>query len=554
MSVAKLRGKLVFLLIANLLLVLACGDDSQEVEREGWNNEQIQWLAMDEGLAVAKESNTPVLLVVYTDWCPHCKNYSQVFYDPTVVKAAHNFVMIRINQDNQPDKAAAYSPDGSYIPRTLILRPDGSINSSHIGPNPNFQHFIDEYQAQGVLDMMQSTSLSPPPGTDSAPPHDEASESADERTRTLGPFLSQHWERPVPAQGQPPVEFSEVEASLEPKDCGTCHPAQWEQWQSSLHAKAFSPGFAGQLIQGSLAGPAEIRSCQTCHTPLAEQQPFDDSLASNANFSPKLRSQGIICASCHVRQRQTFGPPRRPELPPLAENIPHAGFEARAEFEEARFCSPCHQFFDETPVNGKPIENTYAEWVDWKATPNGEQGETCQQCHMPDRAHLWRGIHDPEMVKSGIAVKIFPTELTGTYLKATLVIANQKVGHMFPTYVTPRVFLSVWQADAEGLEIPATRVDAVIGREIDFSTWSEVFDTRIAPGESVKLDYALERHPSARELVSRVTVDPDFHYKGVYDQLLTTLTDTEAIEMIREARRLADANVFHFAEEHLPLP
>ncbi len=554
MHVIKSSGKLALLIFSTLFLALSCGDANKEDKPKAWNDEQIQWLAMDDGLAQAAVSKKPILLVIYTDWCPHCTNYSKVFYDPSIVESARNFVMIRVNQDDHPREAAAYSPDGNYIPRTFILGPDGSIDSSRKGPNINFQYFLDEHRAQGVLDLMNQATQNHSPTVSSTLPGDAPSMALDERTRTLGPFLAKHWRRPVPDQGQPPAEFSSVEASLAPQDCGTCHPIQWEQWQTSLHAKAFSPGFAGQLIQGALAHPAEIRSCQTCHTPLAEQQPFDETLATNANFSQELRSQGIICAACHVRQYQLFGPQRRAELPAMADEIPHNGFEVREEFDEARFCSPCHQFFDEAPVNGKLIENTYAEWVAWKATPQGAQGETCQECHMPDRAHLWRGIHDYEMVKSGVAVELVPMELTGGTLRAALVIASQKVGHMFPTYVTPRVFVAIWQANATGLEIPGTRLDAVIGREIDFSTWSEVFDTRIAPGDSVKLDYALERHPMARELVGRVTVDPDFHYRGVYEQLLTTLTDGEALGLIDKALRLADENVFDLAEQRLPLP
>ncbi|MES9944225.1 MAG: hypothetical protein ABW080_04625 [Candidatus Thiodiazotropha sp.] len=32
------------------------------------------------------------------------------------------------------------------------------------------------------------------------------------------------------------------------------------------------------------------------------------------------------------------------------------------------------------------------------------RGQTCQSCHMPDRAHLFHGIHDPDMVRLGLAI------------------------------------------------------------------------------------------------------------------------------------------------------
>ncbi len=183
-----------------------------------------------------------------------------------------------------------------------------------------------------------------------------------ERAQVLGPFLAPHWKLPVPPQGPPPRGWSPLEGSLAPQDCGACHPVQYEQWRTSLHAGAYSPGFSGQLIEGSLAVPAEVRQCQTCHAPLAEQQPYDAKEGRNAGHEPALREQGIVCAACHVRAHQHLGPSRRPELPPTQSALPHGGFEARPEFTESRFCAECHQFFDDPGVNGKPIHNTYAEW------------------------------------------------------------------------------------------------------------------------------------------------------------------------------------------------
>ncbi len=91
------------------------------------------------------------------------------------------------------------------------------------------------------------------------------------REQVLGPFLSAHWQLPVAPQGPVPQGFSEVDASLDPEVCGACHPLQLTEWQTSLHAAAFSPGFAGQLLEGNLARAPQLRACQRCHAPLSEQ-------------------------------------------------------------------------------------------------------------------------------------------------------------------------------------------------------------------------------------------------------------------------------------------
>jgi len=46
---------------------------------------------------VAKKENKPVCLIIYTEWCPHCTNYSKIFHNASVVEQTKQFVMIRID-------------------------------------------------------------------------------------------------------------------------------------------------------------------------------------------------------------------------------------------------------------------------------------------------------------------------------------------------------------------------------------------------------------------------------------------------------------------------
>ena len=375
--------------------------------------------------------------------------------------------------------------------------------------------------------------------------------AATQQERVLGPFLSAHWKTPVAVQGPVPDGFSEADALLDPAVCGSCHPRQYADWKTSLHAGAFSPGFAGQLIEGALAAPAEVRQCPTCHAPLGEQQPWNGALEPEPSFDPVLRRHGLTCAGCHVRAHVRYGPPRRDGVAPPPGPVPHAGFEVRHEYTESRFCASCHQFFDEDGVNGKPIENTYAEW---RESRHASEGRSCQSCHMPDRAHLWRGIHDAEMVRGGVEVALVPGEPSADEVRASLVLVNRGVGHAFPTYVTPRIFLAVWQADAAGEEISETRVEAAIGREVDFAAWEEVSDTRVMPDESVKIAYARPRAAGAVALVGRVTVDPDFHYRGVFEGLLPSLESDAARAAIAEALQRSRESSYVLTEIREPLP
>jgi hypothetical protein len=296
-----------------------------------------------------------------------------------------------------------------------------------------------------------------------------------------------------------------------------------------------------------------LRACQTCHAPLAEQQPVDADGRPNPAYDAALRDQGIVCAACHVRAHRRAGPPRRADLPAPAGPVAHGGFEARPEFEQSRFCASCHQFFDQRGPAGKPVENI---WVEWRSSPQAAAGRTCQSCHMPDRAHTWRGIHDADMVRDAVDVALRPaSETAPDRVEATLVVTNRDVGHAFPSYVTPRVFLALWQADAGGEEIEGTRVEHAIGRQIDFSERParELFDTRLLPGESAELSYAQPRHRAAVSLRGRVTVDPAYHYRGVYQRLLARYEDPRALALVERARGRADRVRYVLAEHEQPL-
>jgi len=116
-----------------------------------WNDKGIKWQSYEDGLVAAKKDNKPILLVVYTEWCPHCTNYSGVFHDPKVVEESQKFVMVRIDKDKYPDISKKYAPDGEYIPRTYFLKSDGTLVPEIHAPRDQFKYFYDERVPGGVV-------------------------------------------------------------------------------------------------------------------------------------------------------------------------------------------------------------------------------------------------------------------------------------------------------------------------------------------------------------------------------------------------------------------
>jgi hypothetical protein len=334
-------------------------------------------------------------------------------------------------------------------------------------------------------------------------------------------FVARHWRMPLAPQGPPPARFSALEASLAPEACGTCHPAQLADWRTSTHARAMGPGVAGQLVEMLTTDPRGALACQHCHAPLAEQAPLRrDTLAANPDFDEALRGRGIPCAACHVRGHERFGPPRRDgSLASAAprETLPHGGVTRTAAYLKSEFCRDCHQFApDGYALEGKLLEDTYNEW---KASRFAAAGVQCQDCHMPDRRHLWRGIHDPEMVRRGLSMSVVEEPAGVGRVAARLIVESTGVGHRFPTYVTPIVVLRAELVDATGRPIAGTREERRIGREVTLDLERELADTRLAPGERAELSYGRAYEGAAAARFS-VVVYPDAFYTAFYDTLL----------------------------------
>ncbi len=314
---------------------------------------------------------------------------------------------------------------------------------------------------------------------------------------------------PIAPQGMPPRRFGPLEASLHPEACGICHPLQLADWRESAHATSMGPGVGGQLVGLHRADPTQAGRCYTCHAPLAEQRP------GAAGYDPTLTPKGIVCGACHVRKWQRYGPPTREGALLSAtprSMLPHSGVTRAPAFLASEFCRDCHQFpAAGYALNGKLLQNTYEEW---KAGPAAAANVQCQDCHMPGRRHVWRGIHDPDMVRSALAFSL-QRDPGGVLLTVT----NAGGGHALPTYVTPRVVVSGELLDGDGRAIDGSRRESIIGRAVTLDLERELFDTRLLPGQSAVYRFDTTRAPAGAVRL-RVIVEPDHFYTQFFEALL----------------------------------
>ncbi len=322
-----------------------------------------------------------------------------------------------------------------------------------------------------------------------------------------GSALSGHWARPAKGSSKK----MSVE-KLRPESCAVCHPGQYSDWNGALHSRSVGPGLLAQLDHRK--DPDTSVSCYFCHAPLVEQSEVvstGEGFATNPAFDERLKATGVSCAACHLRSGAVLGPvplPGRPHATP-----PHK--TAKKEyFGASGFCAACHQLESGYELNGKLLVNTYREWEE---SVYAKRGVGCQSCHMPDRRHLFRGIHDPETAASAVEAVAQKKGPEGVVL---LRLTNTGAGHYFPTYATPQVVIRGYLVRSDGSAVEGTLKEAIVGRRVSLDLTEELFDTRIPPLGSFEFVYEAVDKSGAARVIFEVWVYPDEFYNRFFKAAL----------------------------------
>ena len=300
---------------------------------------------------------------------------------------------------------------------------------------------------------------------------------------------------PLSMPGEPtvdPANFTSAET------CQECHPSQYDEWSSSNHAYAMhDPIFRAlaEVRQEDLGGEEDL-FCTQCHSTIGTRGgdvvggfAFEDLL--------DITLEGITCESCHkissIERPYNAGhvlDPLGPMRGPI-ENPETSTFHAEAKYEpffsESAFCGSCH---DAVETNGLPLERPYAEWL---TSPAFEEGQQCQDCHMPTStglaattastqrtlsSHRFVGVDVPmagfvdedraeeirasvsELLESAASVELVVPEAvqSGEQLDVVITVRNDIPAHNFPTGSTflRQAWLEVIATDAGGNQLYAT--------------------------------------------------------------------------------------------------
>jgi len=280
----------------------------------------------------------------------------------------------------------------------------------------------------------------------------------------------------------------------------------------------------------------------------------------NPQYDPDYQNEGVTCAACHVRDGVILGPFDD-------AGAPHPT-KADPTFRTTQLCYRCHsvvggpaQFY-----NGGPC-GTYPEYESgyWMK----ERGFICQNCHMPEierpvatggpirrgRQHLWRGGHDPEMVKRAVDIKVVaePAEpKPGDKVRVTLTLINAGAGHKLPTGDPDRHFTVEFAVEDQKQQVLESQKDTM-GRWI---MWQpaiiELHDNRLMPlaSRDYTFSYQLPKDVAGLKLTTKVRyhIQTERQHQMLIDKYGLTAPDPYFFTVYERAVPLTGNLAAHFEQ------
>ena len=337
-----------------------------------------------------------------------------------------------------------------------------------------------------------------------------------------------------------PIDTSNAPAmfpTLRAEECATCHREFYDEWSTTIHSQAWTDPYF--QVDWVFDGSPQI--CKNCHIPLDRQQKFkvmgfndatkwDPVLEPNPDFDTQLQHEGVTCNVCHFRigkdgDGKILGVLGNTNAPHPVEKI-ESGNE---------ICVRCHvvsgerwDTFFKFPPCGTVAEIRTTQGKNYVEDSSDMSVEEiaalgCVNCHMPllerplvsggkirpTRQHLWRGGHDPDMVKKGLTISFKETISDDSDKRQfTLTLKNTGAAHYIPTGTPDRhltVQLRVLDKQGNVLnEENHTLKRTIMWRPIIVDLW----DTRLARGE--QREYTIEI--TKNNLIAATRIDAEVRY------------------------------------------
>jgi len=139
-----------------LALIIEAAFSSEVVAKANGLGEHIEWQQWTNGLAVAKNSGKPLMVVLHKTWCPACKALKPKFeLSKALAELSSEFVMVNAKEGQEPMDEEKLNIDGSYIPRIIFLNSEANVLKGVINDsgNPSYKYY--HMEADSIVQSMK---------------------------------------------------------------------------------------------------------------------------------------------------------------------------------------------------------------------------------------------------------------------------------------------------------------------------------------------------------------------------------------------------------------
>ena len=117
----------------------------------------IDWLNFEDGQQQAAVTQKPMLVLVYANWCTQCDALAKSMEDAAFVKLTKSFIMVLADHDDKTQGVHVYTPDLSYVPRLLFMKPEGEFWSEMSSGNQRYPYFYQSSSLEKLMENMKQS-------------------------------------------------------------------------------------------------------------------------------------------------------------------------------------------------------------------------------------------------------------------------------------------------------------------------------------------------------------------------------------------------------------
>ena len=106
---------------------------------------------------LSANSNKPMLVLVYANWCTQCDALAKALASPKVVNASKPFVMVLADHDDDSQGLNYYTPKLGYVPRIFFMQPNGEHWSEMQSGNSRYPYYYEPKDLSVLLKNMRKS-------------------------------------------------------------------------------------------------------------------------------------------------------------------------------------------------------------------------------------------------------------------------------------------------------------------------------------------------------------------------------------------------------------